>query len=390
MGLWLIKERRLQHVADSAAYAVAMRSISVTDIVTLENLAIKVANLPNSPPELIAGEDTYTITISHSLPRQLTRIFNREEPDVTIRVRAVAKVFLGLADPLCLQALSEDPTKPAVSISGSSTINLRGCGIATNSPAADSFKLEGARAEIIGSCLYTVGGVDAANQLLTNPNCAEGQTLSPPTPDPYKELAMPSASDIQHLTRRRSEDINLMPYEELAAHPGLRAELFNSLTLDQSVELKPGLYIIDGGELRITSNVNITGKGISFYLMNGARTTLDGSVKLDISAANPDYSGPRTDPFAEFLFFADREGSSVSHTISGGADTKMNGVIYFQNDNLILNGASGATSLNIQIVASQIAVSGRGTVDICQPNMSCFNAGNESMNSRNAVIRLIE
>ncbi len=94
VGLWLIKERRLQHVADSAAYAVAMRSISVTDIVTLENLAIKVANLPNSPPELIAGEDTYTITISHSLPRQLTRIFNREEPDVTIRVRAVAKVFL--------------------------------------------------------------------------------------------------------------------------------------------------------------------------------------------------------------------------------------------------------------------------------------------------------
>lgn len=387
VGLWLLKERRLQHAADTAAYAAAVRSLSVTDFAMLESVAIQAANLPNSSISLAVSSDNYIVSISHSVPRQLTQVLKRNEPDTTILVRAVAKVFPELGDLVCMHALSTDPNKPAISVSGSGTVNIRECAFATNSPAPDSLRMEGANVQVSGACLYTVGGVHITSGLdLTDPKCEEAQTLSPPTPDPYKNLRMPNSSDVAHLTLRNSTASRL-PNETLLDYTGLGVARFSSLILQNNVDLEAGLYIIDGGELQIRSNATLTGKGVSFYLMNGARLVVNGTPTLNISAYDRDNPALRPDDFAGLLFFSDREGSSISHSISGTASSTINGVFYFPNDNITFVGDAGTSFPCIQIIASQINISGNGSLNIgCMPDMP----SNHRNTITTAVVRLIE
>jgi hypothetical protein len=391
VGFWLLKERKLQHAADSAAYAAAVRSLTVSDPAILENVARQAANLGNSTLVGQPGTNRYTVTITHSTPRQITRIFNRDDPEVTLRVRAVAAVFRGIGDPVCMQALSTDPSSPAISVSGSGNVNIGGCAFATNSPAPDSMSMQGARVRVTGSCLYTVGGVQVTSGLdLLDPDCPVAQTLRPPTPDPYADLALPNNFDVAGLSLR-ANGASMTPNEFMQNHPGLGVARFSSLTLQGNVNLTAGLYIVDGGEFRINSNAIVNGTGVSFYLMNGARLVVTGTPQLNISAYDPSNPGLRTDDFAGLLFFADRHDAPTAHSFAGTSNSNINGVFYFPNDSLTFTGDTGTASPCFQMIASRINVSGNGTLNIgCRPNRPLDASGNPKNMLTTAVVRLIE
>jgi hypothetical protein len=142
------------------------------------------------------------------------------------------------------------------------------------------------------------------------------------------------------------------------------------LTLQGEITLGTGLYIVDGGTLKINANTVLSGTGVSFYLMNGAKLDVAGGAELDLQAfdaANPD---TRPDPFAGILFFGDRTGTSVSHSLSGNSASDIDGVIYFPNDTLTYTGNSGSSYPCIKVIASQLEVTGSGTVTIgCDPSL---------------------
>ena len=159
--------------------------------------------------------------------------------------------------------------------------------------------------------------------------------------------------------------------EYLLAYSDLPASLFSGLTLQGTVNLGRGIYIIDGGTLKINANAVLSGTGVSFYLINGAKLDVAGGAVLNISAYNAANPALRTDPFSPFLFFSDRAGTTVAHSISGNSASHTNGIIYFPEDKLTYIGDSGSSYPCLQILAATLTVSGNGTVNIgCLPDSS--------------------
>lgn len=383
-GLWLVTERKLQHVSDLAAYSAATRGISTSDTAVIrasaEERALSsglratdtmVINIPPvSGPN--AGRPGFVeVTVERTVNRYLTAIFAGQDDTVTIGTRAVAGAIPGSGEPVCMLALS--PTaSPAFSVGGSGVVNVVGCGFASNSNSDTSFLMQGAKVEVTGSCLYAVGGMDVTDGL-TLTDCDEPQVLQKPAPDPYANLPMPTSADVASLTRLSSTAIgagSFSPSEYLLAYPDLPVALFDGgLTLDDTTTLGAGLYIIDGGSLRINANAMLTGTGVTFYLMNGAQLVVNGGAELDLVAYDPLNPGVRPDPFAGILFFSDRTGTPVAHSMSGNSESGINGVIYFPNDTLTYTGDSSSSYPCLQIIASELEVAGNGTVTIgCQPN----------------------
>lgn len=383
-GLWLITERKLQQIADAAAYSAAARSMSTTDTAIL--LAAATASATESglvatdsltmhrPPQSggFAARSGYVqVEVGRSVARYFTALFMGTTEPVRITARAVAGTDPNSGEPVCMLALSPSAS-PGFAAGGSGTVNVTACALSSNSTASNSFDMIGARVSVTGSCLYSVGGVDVTSGLhLTD--CAEPQTMQRPTPDPFASLALPTLADYGGLTRRSSSSVTgtYAHSEYLLAYSDLPASLFSGLTLQGTVNLGRGIYIIDGGTLKINANAVLSGTGVSFYLINGAKLDVAGGAVLNISAYSAANPALRTDPFSPFLFFSDRAGTTVAHSISGNSASHTNGIIYFPEDKLTYIGDSGSSYPCLQILAATLTVSGNGTVNIgCLPDRS--------------------
>lgn len=382
-GLWLVTERKLQHISDLAAYSGATRALS-TDTAALITSAAEERAISSG----LRGTDTITINtppttgpnagsagfveviIERNVDRYLSTVLSNDPTPVVIRTRAVAGTIEGSGEPVCMLALSETAS-PAFSVGGSATVNVLNCAFAANSSAEDSFDMFGAKVTVSGSCLYTVGGF-SVTEGLTLTDCDEPQVLQRPSPDPYADLPMLTSTDVAGLTRNDKSSIAtaFTPSEFLIGYPGMPVALFEGLTLQGDVALGAGLYIIDGGTLKINANAVLTGMGVSFYLMNGAKLDVAGGAELNLHAFDPANPTTRPDPFAGILFFGDRTGTMIEHSLSGNSVSDINGVIYFPNDKLTYIGDSGSSYPCIKVVASQLKVSGNGTVTIgCDPTV---------------------
>lgn len=383
-GIWLMTERKLQHISDLAAYSGATRAqstktaalitASAQDRATSSGLRPTDTIVINTPPT--SGPNTgragfVEVVVQRSVDRYLTTVLSNDSTPLVITTRAVAGAIEGSGEPVCMLALS--PTaSPAFSVGGSATVNVLNCAFAANSTAENSFNMIGAKVTVSGSCLYTVGGV-SVTEGLTLTDCTEPQVLQRPAPDPYADLPMLTSTDVAGLARYDKNSIAtaFTPSEYLIDYPDMPVALFDGgLTLQGDVALGTGLYIIDGGSLKINANAVLTGMGVSFYLMNGAKLDVAGGAELDLHAFDPADPTARPDPFAGILFFGDRTGTPVQHSLSGNSVLDINGMIYFPNDELTYIGNSGSSYPCIKVIASQLKVSGNGTVTIgCDPSV---------------------
>lgn len=381
--LWLVTERKLQHIADAAAFSGAVRGETTTTIATIKTAATESAlasglrsgdpitvNVPPASGAYAGKAGNVEVIVERSVRRYMSGLFANTLAPVTISARAVAGRQVGTGDPVCMLALSNSAST-AFSVGGAGTVNVTGCAFASNSSAIDSFDMVGAKVEVSGSCLYTVGGVDVSENL-TLRDCPAPQTMQRPTVDPYGSLQIPDPSAFAGLTRRSSTSVSgsFTPNEYLMQYPDLPIAVFSGLDLKNTITLSRGLYVIDGGTLKINAGAAISGKGVSFLLLNGAKLDVSGSAKLTISAYDTSNPALRSDPFAGLLFFSDRSGTPVSHSLSGNSANNTNGVIYFPNDTLTYTGDSGSAYPCLEIIASKLSVSGSGTLNIsCRPDL---------------------
>lgn len=383
-GMWLIAQRKLQQIADVAAYSGAARQMSTADTALIRQAALDSAEASGHPtgdpitvsipPQsgAFAGQAGYVqVSVQHAVPRFITGLFTGDTDPVQISATSVAGADVDSGEDVCMLALS--PTaSPAFSAGGAGTINVDNCGFSTNSVAANSFAMVGAKVEVSGSCLYTAGGVSVTDGL-TLTDCDAPRTLQRPTADPYANLQPPTATDLAGIVPSALTTLtgNFVANQFLLTYPDLPVALFRGgLTMQSTVSLSRGLYVIDGGTLKINANAVVSGTGVSFLLLNGAKLDVAGGATLNVKAydsANPQL---RTDPFAGLLFFSDGVGTPVSHSLSGNSQSRTNGVIYFREDKLTYTGDSGQAYPCLQIIASTLAVSGSGTLNIgCIPDL---------------------
>ncbi|WP_027998854.1 pilus assembly protein TadG-related protein [Sinorhizobium arboris] len=401
-GFWYLKQRKLQHAADVAAHAAAGRLRAGDQRSALEATATQIASKsgyspsagtlaisPSSSPAASAGTlDRLEVVVTETRSRLFSSIFS-DQP-VTMRARAVAQVEGGST--ACVLALSKTKSG-AVTVSGSASVDLSGCDVASNSSASDSFLMSGS-ASMNADCVHAVGGAVATLGLRLK-QCDSVHENAPASIDPYAGVAEPFpwagfACDAGSRNIGNPGQLTLVKTTQM--HPsGVRVRCFpNGLDVKGTVEFEPGLYIITGGTFtanggnptatsaaRLHVGTPVNGySGVTFFLANDARLDLRGNVSLDLKA-------PTSGPYSGILFFGSRSQTAVSHSINGTSNSVLTGAVYTPASSLDYKGNSATANGCTQVIADKITFSGNSTMQ-----SACDSAGTKKLlaNQRIALI----
>ena len=124
------------------------------------------------------------------------------------------------------------------------------------------------------------------------------------------------------------------------------------MQVNRTVNLDPGVYVIDGGSLSISSTASLRGTGVTFYLTNGADLNINGTSDVQISA-------PTSGPYAGLAIFADADNdTSLEYNINGDSDSFIAGAIYSPSGTVVINGSSTSSGGCTQVVARMVRVAG--------------------------------
>lgn len=381
-GYWYMTQRKLQHAADTSVHAAGVRKRAGDTQARIEAAALHVATetgfspplgtlLVNTPPAsgAYAGDgSSVEVIVEETRPRLFSAVFATEP--VTFRGRAVARVSGG--SNACLLALSRTKSG-AVTVSGSTSVDLSNCDVASNSNALDSFLMSGNGAAISTDCVHTVGeAVTTAG--LTLKTCPAVEENSAALVDPYASVPEPAAWGTCR-NRKVGTPNGITTLTPTENHPsGVKSMRFcGGLDLKGEVRLDPGLYIVDGGSLtanggqsNATSAARIIGEGVTILLANGATAKLNGNVSIDLAA-------PTSGPLSGILFFGGRS-DTVSHVVSGTSDSVLQGALYTPASEFNYRGNSATTDGCTQIVADKIVFTGNSTL-----MSSCKDAGTKDI-----------
>jgi hypothetical protein len=124
--------------------------------------------------------------------------------------------------------------------------------------------------------------------------------------------------------------------------------------LSGNVALKPGTYIISGGDFQVNANANITGSGVTIYVKSGSNITMNGNSTTQLSA-------PTSGTYSGMLFFSDRSGSGTNK-INGNNTSSLTGAIYAPSEAVSFLGNFSGSGGCTQIVADTVQWSGSTTI----------------------------
>lgn len=393
-GYWHLKQRKLQHAADVAAHAAAVRLRAGDQGPAIEatakhiasksgyspaagTLTIGASSSPNANP---GTQDRLEVVLTETRSRLFSSIFSKEP--ISMRARAVAQVEGGSI--ACVLALSQTKSG-AVTVSGSGSVDLTGCHVASNSDAADSFLMSGS-GSMSADCVHAVGGaVTTVGLKLTQ--CEKVHENAPVSMDPYASVPEPYPWPGFACDASGSKNIGSPGQKTLVGttqmHPsGVRVRCFpNGLDIKGTVEFEPGLYIIlsdsfsaNGGNPTSTSAASVQVgpavngyDGVTFFLANDARLDLRGNVSLDLKA-------PTSGPYSGILFFGSRSQTGVSHVINGTSDSTLSGAVYTPAASIEYKGNSTTTNGCTQLIANTITFTGNSTMQ-----SACDKAGTRKL-----------
>lgn len=144
---------------------------------------------------------------------------------------------------------------------------------------------------------------------------------------------------------------------------------YSTFVISCDTTLSSGIYVIDGGELKLNGGNALTGTGIMFVLKNGAQIDINGGANVFLSPMSAlelvalGVSADDASRMENMLIFEDpgSPGNSGSK-ITGNANFDVNGVIYMPNSDLKLAGTIEATANCMMIMSSTLRLS--GTADL--------------------------
>ena len=138
--------------------------------------------------------------------------------------------------------------------------------------------------------------------------------------------------------------------------------------------MNAGIYVINGGRVKITGQHQVTGSGILIILKNGAYIDFAGGSAISLTAATSaqlqqigGLSASQSSQFAGMLIYEDRasQGSNNSNKLNGNSATVLNGKIYLPKSDITFDGTARVTTACLLIAAAQITLQGT-------TNMSSF------------------
>lgn len=363
-GYWLLKQRKLQHSADVAAYAAAVRHRAGDKQQSIEAAALLVAAKSGYSAEvgtMLVGAasssqvpggaaDRVSVELTESHHRLFSSIFSNAP--VVLKARAVAQIQGGTQ--ACVLALSRTASG-AVTVAGSTSVGLTNCSVASNSNASDSFLMEGSQGVIATDCVYAVGQSVTSTGLRLQ-QCDQVREQAPVTLDPYSNVPEPDKLHIAQLPCRTLQYVSTSTYSLDRLPTGEEAIRFcGGIDIKGTINLKPGLYIIDGGDFSVSAGAVLKGTGVTFLFAGTAAAKLTGNGDIDLSA-------PASGPYAGILFFGSRAAMSVSHQVLGNSESTLQGTLYMPASAIDFTGNSSTGGACTQIVADRITFTGNSTI----------------------------
>lgn len=130
--------------------------------------------------------------------------------------------------------------------------------------------------------------------------------------------------------------------------------------------LSPGIYVIDGGRVKITGQYQVTGSGVMFILKNGAYFDFAGGSDITLTAPTSaqlqafGLTSTQATQFAGMLLYVDRNsaGTTNRNTINGNSSTVLNGKFYLPKSEVTFSGTAQVTSSCLLIAAKMITLTG--------------------------------
>lgn len=363
VGYWYVTKKKLQNLADASVYAAAVEvrndATGSVAIAAANTVVDRIGRIPaNATLQVFAptistgpnvGREGAEIVITATVPPMFSALY--KNTPTTIQARAVATLSPGAN--ACILGLQR--TGVAVNFSGNGTTTLVGCDVHSNSVDINGLN-QGGSSIVSTGCISSAGGMSStANLTLTN--CTQKITNAPQITDPYAGLAAPPIPGSCTATNASygSPGGGKGGGGPVAINPG---KYCNGLSFQGAVDMRPGIYVIDGG----TFSINAQGvvrtvahggvpAGVTIYLINGASLSFNGGADIRIVAS-------ATGAYAGVLFFGDRTGTAVTHTINGNASSTLSGIIYMPNDNVQYLGTNESGSPCTLLVANTVVVGG--------------------------------
>ncbi len=383
-GYWYMTQRKLQHAADLSVHAAGARlragdtlvavTTAATNIATLSgynpSIGTVVVNMPPKSGAFTGNANSVEVILQETRPRWFSAIFNKSP--VKINARAVSRLNGGAT--ACVLALSKTASG-AVTVSGSTSVTLNNCDVASNSMAADAFLISGTSAAMTTGCVYTVGQA-VTTPGLTLTTCPSVRINSPIVRDPYAGVAEPVV-----MGQCKNRNVGLPNKPETLTPTDVQPNGVKSMRFCSGLDVKgivtfnPGLYIIEGGPFDFNGGVRndpsvitaINGTGVTFYMTNTSNLTLNGNIQLNVAA-------PTSGPFSGILFFGARDATAATNKISGTVGTTLQGAVYAPASLVEYTGNSTTSGGCTQVVGRLVNMTGNSTV-----KSDCATAGTKTI-----------
>ncbi len=356
VGYWYFGQRKVQNAADVAAYAgaVALRAgvgKSKMDDAAGDAAAESGFRVDRGEIEVVTPPTTGTyagdtnaveVRLVERLPRLFSAIFKSGEVDVP--GRAVALV--GAGQPTCVLAL-DGSASGAVTFTGSTGAILVGCNVHANSLSGAGVIVSGS-ATVETPCLSSSGGVSVTSGL-TLTECVTPYINADVAADPYADVSEPDIT--------QPETTPNVFGGGAGATYNISPGRYRGMDIRRTVNMAPGVYVIDGGSLTINSTASVHGSGVTFFLTNGATLSMNGGADVQLSA-------PSAGTYAGMLMYVDRGEPYNEYTVNGDSGSTVNGAVYAANGRVRMNGSSTFGGGCTQIVARTIEFSGNAGIGI--------------------------
>lgn len=358
---WAMWKRQLQRSADSAALAGVFGIVQGQDhqaavnrdLAINSHVGIATTTVVQRSPAGFSS-DPYAVRVQLSVQKRLgfSSLFMSTPPTVT----AAGTATVVAQGQYCVISL-EPTTTTGLTYTGNAMVDM-GCGQATNSIGGTAVDASGS-STIIASPIAAVGGIPASN------NFAAGTDVHPYSMrqvDPFASINPPVPSG-------SCPNINVNTTETVS----LSAGCYGNMTLNGTVTLGPGTYVLDAGSLSIGSQARVSCSGCVIILTSRTATNNPGSIgNVDINGgATVSMTAPTSGTYAGILFYQDRralDGNSANRNsrINGNSSSTYQGAFYFPAQKITFNGTSGMVTNCIQMVARRVEFSGNTQItNVC-------------------------
>jgi len=399
-GLWYTIKLQNQSAADaaaiSAAYEVIAGKIDVTNDLTPAASAAAAQNgYSGTSPAVIYPYNDSTVSSGIAVTLQQTQralLASMFLSGVTITTKAVA--VIEILDNPCILALSTSGTD--VEVSAASSLDLPNCSVAANSTSNSSIDIQDSTGSITAVTLITPGEISLQGNAIDPPAPPSEFILTSQPMIGARSIADPYAGTLTHtfLTTgmptvgscKSSTTGKVKTYSKANC---IIAGL--SIKTGQTVDLSPGTYWIKGnltiassGVLKCPTCDNVNGVTIILIAHNNkiGYVTMPSNATLNLNA-------PSSGPFAGLVLVQDSNGlpkgtlyTSTHSTFSMAPGATLNGLVYFPNSSMTLEGAAGTVNSKcLLLVADTVTFNGTFSLD----TSGCVSAGLTNLPTINTV-----